>query len=115
MDKGKEDKIKKCLQMSRDYANRHYPNHYNGCATKVKPMPMEKIVKNCDDCPMMRSDFWMGYHCKHPAGEEIETKYIIEWEDKDVDGHPMGRGTCIPITPNECPLKTDSITIKIEQ
>lgn len=76
---------------------------------------MEQVVKGCYDCPMMRSDYWLGRHCKHPNGENIETKYHIEWDGHDDDGFPRGRGHFYPVTPEWCPLKTDSITIKIEQ
>jgi hypothetical protein len=56
---------------------------------------MEKIVKGCDDCPFKNED-WRK--CDHPLGQQIG---IILYS--------------FEAPPELCPLKTDSITIKLEQ
>ena len=64
-------------------------------------MPTEIIVTGCGDCPMKSYDHdTETYFCKHPIGIEVEA-YLGEKGAKKLF--------------QNCPLKTDSITIKLKQ
>lgn len=57
---------------------------------------MTKEVTGCYDCPFfMKTDMWD--YCHHPENSEEEIEVFTE--------------DAIPITPNLCPLKLESLTV----
>lgn len=60
----------------------------------------EKKVNGCDDCPFCTwHEYDSSFYCSHPSFPE--EKVIIDYESK--------------MFPSWCPLKTEPITIILEQ
>ena len=59
---------------------------------------MENLVTGCSDCPFRITDLMGYYECNHPSGKKV----IIKKENK-----PDGEF----VTPNDCPLNSEPITI----
>lgn len=63
---------------------------------------METIVSGCNDCPLLySSEECQGdpFDCQHPQGLQVRIKT---------------RGGA-PITPDNCPLKKESLTITLKE
>lgn len=56
---------------------------------------MNHIVSGCKDCPMCEKDNVTMYYCNHPLGASF-----IDYDLKE-----------IAITPIDCPLKKENLTI----
>lgn len=64
-------------------------------------MSKEIIVTGCSDCPI----FYYAYSGLHTCNAKKEEDYIRENKRKAFD----------PITPSWCPLRSESITIKLKE
>jgi hypothetical protein len=77
---------------------------------------MEHIITGCTDCPLLEVDNEYGDHnCNHPlVPTEIRQEYgrdVVRRIEIELEEFCCGD----PITPNWCPLKKESLTLKFEQ
>lgn len=84
---------------------------------------METTVTGCKDCLLFYdgSQYEFNHLCRHPLAPdnqeswrsptEIKLERVTEIRKMDISGDDYEYGKIIPITPEWCPLNSESITI----
>jgi len=80
------------------------------CGQTDRSEPVEILTKvtHCSDCPMGKyweSNNWEGYNC-HFDPENIRTVIMVLHKHESADDRPI---------PDDCDLRTKTITIKLNQ